>query len=163
MRTEAGTTGLLVVDLVLEVDDVDTQRGAGQSRQGAAGETGEAVVAGRHVLSAADGVAGGGALGVLAPAVAPGRPPLDLESPSPQRVEVAAGDHGAPHRRLFGHVGPPPAPAASRSIGTQWARGGTARPGTLAASSARRNATASAAWGEDRNAASSSGARGPPW
>src|ERR1700687_4494262 len=98
MGAEAGTPGLLVIDLVLEVDDVDTERRRSGAVQGSPGEPGKAVVARRHVLGPADGIAGGRALGVLTPAMTSGGPRLDLGRPGLQCLEVSPVEDRPPDR-----------------------------------------------------------------
>ena len=98
MRTKPGAAGLLVVDLVLERDDGLADRVGCDVTQRAVDQRGNTPVTRRDVLGATDRGAGGGRLGVVAPDVTPGRPRLDLGSPTrggcrsqPRRAPLPAG------------------------------------------------------------------------
>ena len=156
VRAESGTSGLLVVDLVLEVDHPDSENRRRKLEEVSLHERAEPVVTGRHVLGPADRLTGRGLLRVVTPDMAAGGPCLDVGSPVLQ-VSDGAAAHDA---TLDGDVRVCAHRATSLSIGNQWSSGGTLRPATLAASSARRSNTASSAYADDANDSASSRRKG---
>ncbi len=81
VRAESGASGLLVVDLVLEVDHPDSENRRRKLEEVSLHERAEPVVTGRHVLGPADRLTGRGLLRVVTPDVAAGGPCLDVGSP----------------------------------------------------------------------------------
>ena len=172
MGAEPRATGLLVVDLVLEVDDARHRAPTPPRRPaGPVDQPGEAGVAGRHVLGPADGLARRACARRTGPSG--GSPPA---TPRPRwsspagRSRSCAADHRAPHGRRRRHAGAPGrAPRAARRrrqlaapapSGPGAARGGRAPWRRRRRAAARRRPRRGATTGRRR---SSSGPRAPPW